>query len=342
VVVVASDGSVQRTVDDAPGGLAGALGRWADGYAVAAGVGPLRPPPTLWCSWYCYRTEVTERDMLENLAAIRRLRLPVDVLQLDDGYQAELGDWLALSGRFRSLADLVGRIRDQGLRAGIWTAPFLVSGYSRLYAEHPDWLVGGAAAGHNWGQDLLALDVTHPDAADYLRRVFSTLRQLGIDFFKIDFVYAGALDGGRHQDVPPVEAYRRGVRLIRDAVGPDAYLLGCGAPILPSVGLVDAMRVGPDIGPAFDPPDGDLARPSQRSAALSVAGRAWQHGRFWANDPDCLLAGPEVERRQDWAALVERYGGLRGSSDRLDRLDGWGLEATRRLLATVPPPRPFA
>ena len=37
-----------------------------------------------------------------------------------------------------------------------------------------------------------------------------------------------------------------------------------------------------------------------------------------------------------------RYGGLRGSSDRLRALDGWGLQTTRRLLSGVPPPEPFA
>jgi len=341
-IVVSSDGEVQQAVDDAAGGVAGALGRWAERYAAAAGIGPFRPAPTVWCSWYHYLTEVTEQDMLENLDAMGQLELPVDVVQLDDGYQAELGDWLALSGRFQSLAELVGRIRDQGRRAGIWTAPFLVSPRSRTYAEHPGWLVDGVSAGHNWGQDLRALDVTHPEAADYLQQVFATFRELGIDYFKVDFVYAGALGGRRHEDLPPVEAYRRGLRLIRQAVGADAYLLGCGAPILPSVGLVDAMRVGPDVGATYEPPDGDLAQPSQRSAALTVKGRAWQHGRFWVNDPDCLIARPEMERREEWAAHVEWYGGLRGSSDRLRGLDPWGLETTRRLLATVPPPTPFA
>jgi len=341
-VVVASNGDVEQLVDDGQGGMADALGRWADGYAAELGVGPIRPAPTIWCSWYHYFTKVTERDILENLDAIEQLQLPVDVVQLDDGYQAELGDWLSLSGRFRSLRDLVARIRDQGRRAGIWTAPFLVGGRSQLYAQHPDWLVEDAFAGRNWDQDLFALDITHPDAAEYLHRVFSTFRELGIDFFKIDFLYAGALDGRRYQHVPPVEAYRRGLRLVRDAIGLDAYLLGCGAPILPSVGLVDAMRVSPDTGPAYQPPHGDLSQPSVRAAMLSGQGRAWQHGRFWVNDPDCLIARPQVERRENWAAHVERYGGLRGSSDRLRDLDQWGVQTTHQLLATVPPPEPFA
>jgi alpha-galactosidase len=59
------------------------------------------------------------------------------------------------------------------------------------------------------------------------------------------------------------------------------------------------------------------------------------------NDPDCLIVRPEVERRQEWAGVVERYGGLRVSSDRIAALDAWGLDTTRRLLTEVPPPTPF-
>ena len=44
-------------------------------------------------------------------------------------------------------------------------------------------------------------------------------------------------------------AYRSGIELIREAIGEDAYLLGCGAPLLPSSGLFDAMRVSPDTAP---------------------------------------------------------------------------------------------
>ncbi len=126
------------------------------------------------------------------------------------------------------------------------------------------------------------------------------------------------------------------MELIRDAIG-SSYLLGCGAPILPSVGLVDAMRVSPDVGPEWEPVSGDLSQPSIRAAMMTSAARAFQHGRFWVNDPDCLVARPKIERREDWAEHIARYGGLRGSSDRLADLDDWGLEATRGLLSEKPP-----
>ena len=329
-VVVSADGPVDHLV--VGGGLEHALARWGDGFAERAGVGALRAAPTVWCSWYHYFTQVTQADVEENLAAVGELELDIEVVQIDDGYQSELGDWLTLSDRFTSLAAVVDDIRGRGLRAGIWVAPFFLGARSETLAAHPDWVVRGADPGSGWDQRLLSLDTTHPGAGEYLRRVFGHLREIGIDYFKIDFLYAAAMDGGRAQDVPGVEAYRHGLRTIREAIGPEAYLLGCGAPILPSVGLVDAMRVGPDISHSYEPEDGDLSQPSQRAAAGNTRWRAWQHGRFWVNDPDCLVAGAHVERREEWAQVVERYGGLRSSSDRLRGLDEWGLATTRRLV----------
>jgi alpha-galactosidase len=340
-VVVSADGPVLPTVYPGAPSIEDALGRWADGYAAAVGVSLREESPTVWCSWYQYFRGVTEDDIAENLAAMDNLCLAVDVVQIDDGYQAEIGDWLAGSGRFGSLQAAVARIRDTGRRAGLWVAPFLVSPRSRLYAEHPDWLLAGTRAGRNWEAGQAVLDITHPGAEEYLRTVYGTLRRMGIDYFKLDFLYAGALVGQRADDsVSPVTAYRRAIEVIREVIGPESYLLGCGAPILPSVGLVDGMRVSPDTAPHYEPEDGDLSMPSQRAAALTGRARTWQHGRFWANDADCLIARPQVERRKEWATHIDRYGGLRSSSDRLLDLDDWGLETTSRLLRRTPV-RPF-
>ena len=62
--------------------------------------------------------------------------------------------------------------------------------------------------------------------------------------------------------------------MIREAIGPDAYLLGCGAPILPSVGLVDAMRVGPDIAHHYEPMTAtSRSPPSARGGRTPGGGR---------------------------------------------------------------------
>jgi alpha-galactosidase len=350
-LIVSADAPVSATVDGDPGGLPGALGRWGEGFADRADRGDrgdravggrLRPIPPVWCSWYQYYFAATEADVLANLAAMDALRVPVGVVQIDDGYEACPGDWLTPSGRFPDLPGLIGRICATGRRAGLWIAPMLVGRSSELFAAHPDWVVRDAGtgepvyAGTVCRDSCTALDLTHPGAAEYLRHVLTVLRGWGVSYFKIDFCYAGCYQGVRHTDMTGVEAYRLGLRLIRDAIGPEALLVGCGAPVFPSVGLVDAMRVGPDIAADYEPPDGHPTLPSQRNAARNVIARAWQHGRFWINDPDCLMLRPQVQRRADWAAVVDRYGGLRASGDGLHQLDEWGLEITRRLLTPSP------
>jgi alpha-galactosidase len=335
-LLVEADGEV--AVTDHDGDLDAALRAHADGLVAQLG---LPAPPTLgtgWCSWYGYWDQVTEADVLANLAATDELDLPIDTVQLDDGYQTDIGDWLTRrTDRFPTpLAALGDRIAATGRTAGIWTAPFCVGADSDLAAAHPDWLVGDAVASdHHWGQRIHVLDVTHPEAAAHLAEVMRTLTAWGFSYHKIDFLYAGAMPGRRHQDCSPLDAYAEGLRIVRDAIGPSSVLLGCGAPLLPSVGRVDAMRTSPDIDPRFEPPDGDVSQPSQRGALLAGRARTWQHGRFWANDPDCILVRDEVEDREGWARYLAAAGGLAVSGDPLRSLDGRGLELTRALL--VPP-----
>jgi alpha-galactosidase len=324
-LVVSANGDIAASAY--PATIATALGRWAEGLATRVGAVPIGALPPIWCSWYCYWEAIDEAAVLDNLDAMDQLKLPVAVVQIDDGWEAAIGDWLTTSSRFGRLDDLAARIAERRRRAGLWVAPFLVGSASRLADEHPDWLVDGASAGRNWSQELRALDITNPAAAEYLSTVFRTLVGYGFSYFKLDFLYAGALEGGRHADATALDAYRTGLELIRQAVGPEVTLLGCGAPLLPSIGLFDAMRVGPDVARPSD-----LGGPKMRRALTTGRARQFMHARWWINDPDCLLARPQVHRREEWAAHVEASHGLTASSDPLRELDDWGLQTTRRLL----------
>jgi alpha-galactosidase len=330
--IVTADGPV---TERAAASLDAALVDAGDALAASGGISSLRSLGPGWCSWYAYWGAVTEVDVLTNLETIQRLDLDVAVVQVDDGHQSAIGDWLTRSERFGSVERVGARIREAGYEAGIWTAPFLVAPDSELAATRPEWLVDGVVALHNWDQDIHVLDVTHPDAADHLATVYRTLCEQGFTYHKIDFLFAGAMEGPRAADVTGLDAYARGLEIIRDAVGPDATILGCGAPLLPSIGHVDAMRVGPDIDPRFESADGDLSQPSQRGAVTAGDARRWMHGRWWVNDPDCIIVRPDVERRAAWAEHLRDYGGLMVSSDPLDQLDADGLEWTRDLLRST-------
>ena len=330
-LLVSADGPV--TASSSPGPVA-ALTSFGDAYAALAGVGALRPAPRVWCSWYRYFEQVTADDVRQDLADLDAAELPVDVVQVDDGWSLGVGEWTRPRDGFGSLSRLVDDVRATGRRAGIWLAPFVVGRDTDLARRHPDWLTGDA--GRNWGQDLVGLDLTHPGVREHLRSTVAGLRALGIDYYKLDFLYAGAVPGRRSEDVTEVAAYRSGLRLLREAAGPEAFVVGCGAPVLPSVGLVDAMRVSPDTfhEGGEDGSEGLRGRPS-------LVARSWQQGRFWVNDPDCLVARPSYASREAWARTVEEHGGLRSCSDRIAELDDRGLETTRRVLLGAPPPVPF-
>lgn len=301
---------------------------------------------TGWSSWYYFFTEVTEEDVRRNLAVLAesRARLPVEVVQLDDGYQTAVGDWLSINAKFPSgMRALADAIHAEGFQAGIWLAPFMVSEASETYRRHPDWVLRDEAgepinAITNWGARNFGLDTTHPGVEAYLREVFGTIvNDWGFDYLKIDFIYAACLRARRHDPMrTSVQAYRRGLAIVREVVG-DRFVLGCGAPFAPSVGLVDGMRVGPDTAPYWAHADLHGAEPALLNAIRSTLAHGWMHRHWYVNDPDCLIV-----RRQDsqltcaevetWASVVALSGGMVILSDDLPKLERDRLAIIPRLL----------
>jgi alpha-galactosidase len=292
--------------------------------------------PTGWCSWYYFFTQVTEADVLPNIGqlAVERARIPVEYIQLDDGYQQAIGDWLTLNEKFPSgMRYLTNRIRDHGFKPGIWLAPFLVSEHSEVYRNHPHWVVRDEYgqplnAIYNWESHNYALDTTHPEVQEWLRHVIHTMvEDWGYEYLKIDFIYAGALRGRRYDpSCTGVQAYRRGLEIIRQAAG-DCFILGCGAPFLPSVGMVDGMRIGSDVAPFWgEKRDPYRSAPAMLNAALCTLNRSWMHRRWWVNDPDCILVRANESRLglaevRSWLSLVALSGGMVLLSDDMSRLE---------------------
>lgn len=318
---------------------------------------PPRTSPVGWCSWYELYTAVSEADMRANTRALAaHPELGVQYVQLDDGYQTAVGDWLSLNRKFPGgLAAVAADIRSHGFRAGIWTAPFCAGKRSRLLRDHPGWFLADERGqplqvgfGLAWRTRLYALDLSHPAVEAWLHDTFATLARWGFDYFKIDFLFAGIRTGARFDPaLSPVEAYRRGLSAIRAAIGPDRYLLGCGAPIGPSLGLVDGMRVSADVKEEWHAPLwAALARgtdiPSVRDSLRNNMTRAFMHRAWWANDPDCLLVRDRrTELTRDEIHLLITIVGMTGGAVFLSD-DLANVELARLDLATaVLPPTPL-
>ncbi|KAF2957177.1 alpha-galactosidase [Thermotoga sp. Ku-13t] len=243
-----------------------------------------------WCSWYHYFLDLTWPDVLKNLKLAKRY--PIKIFQIDDGYEADIGDWLDSKDGFPSLDEMARTILQSGFEPGIWTAPFSVSETSKLFEKHPDWVVKENGkpklAYRNWNRNIYALDLSREDVKQWLYELFSSLRRMGFSYFKIDFLFAGALPGERQRSVSPIQALREGLKIVREAVK-DGFVLGCGSPLIPAVGFVDGMRIGPDTAPYWGEQLADRGIPAAKWALRNAITRSFMNRRLWQNDPDCLL-----------------------------------------------------
>ena len=317
--------------------------RWADaaGRWMNARVGA--PFQRGWCSWYHYFHAITEDALRANLKSLEAMRaeFPLDVIQIDDGFQSALGDWDTANEKFPSgLKKIAHEIRAAGFKAGIWTAPFLAARDSRLMADHPDWFITHAETGKpvragrnpNWTTSddkfAYALDASNPAFRAHLHRLFARLtRDFGFSYLKLDFLYAAAAPGRRHDpNLTRGETLRHGLEAIRAGAGDDAFILGCGCPIGQAVGVVDGMRIGPDVSPFWGSTASGGGDPSTVYALDAIIARSFMHRRLWLNDPDCLMLRARETRltadeRAALAATIVGSGGMLLISDDMSLLD---------------------
>jgi len=247
------------------------------------GTGRAITPFRVWCSWYGLYTGINERNLTTIFNDLGDLSF--DVLQIDDGWQIAIGDWQANAKFPSGMKELAGKIKATGRKAGLWLAPLIVVPSSRLYRQHPDWVLQDenglpVSATFNWGENLFALDTSHPSVLDWLSTLMKQVSAWGYEYVKLDFLYAGALPGKRHIEMPREAAYRQGLAAMRNALGENTYLLTCGAPILPSLGLCDALRIGPDVAEYWKSYRDDVllnnpSAPGAKNAIRTSINRLW-------------------------------------------------------------------
>lgn len=316
-----------------------------------------RPIPSGWCSWYHYFQNISAQVIRENLQAAAALKteLPLEFIQIDDGFQAQVGDWLDFKPGFpNGPGPLAGEIQQAGFTPGVWLAPFIVHPDASLAQAHPEWLLRNrwgrpVNAGYIWERFTTALDLTEPGALDYTCRVVDTaVHKWGFPYLKLDFLYAAALPGRRKDPTRTrAQVLHNALLALRQAAGPQTTLLGCGCPLGSAIGVMDAMRIGADVAPDWHPkyfgthlffkPEPDF--PSARNAIQNALTRAPIHRRWWINDPDCLLVRPDssltLVEVQTLATVIALTGGSLLLSDDLQKLPRERLEIARALLPLI-------
>jgi hypothetical protein len=215
-------------------------------------------------------------------------------------------------------------------------APFGVAEASGVPTAQPDWLLRDASGPvvcetrEAWGGKIYALDGAHPKAQQWLfdlaRRV---VRDWGYDYLRVDQLRWATVGTAHYGGLTHAEAYRAGLGAIRDGLGTEALLLASGAPLQHAVGLVNGMRIGPDV---------DASWPGIQPPARAAGLRSFYHRSTWLNDPDCLVVRPPLSQAaaEVWATVVAVTGGLTLFADNLPKLPPDRLTLLRRTLPVAP------
>jgi alpha-galactosidase len=299
-------------------------------------------PPTGWCSWYCFGPRVTAQQVTDNLDFIAKQLPALRYIQIDDGYQPAMGDWLDTGKAFGGdVQGVLKQIRQRGFEPAIWVAPFVAEAGSKVFQQHRDWFIK-YASGDKAGEPLpanevtfggwrrgpwYALDGTHPEVQKHFESLFRTMREeWGCTYFKLDANFWGMMHGGRHHDpkATRIEAYRRGMQAILRGTG-SGFVLGCNHPIWGSFGLIHGSRSSGDVKRTW---------PVFKKITRQNLNRNWQNGRLWWNDSDAVVLTGELpeEEYQFHATAVLASGGMILSGDDLTRIPPARLAMLRKLL----------
>ncbi|HXA30122.1 MAG TPA: alpha-galactosidase [Candidatus Angelobacter sp.] len=288
-----------------------------------------------WMSWNCLGAAATAADVVE---AATSLAPPGGLVLLDDGWMPHWGDWVPRDDFDSTLHDLVDAVHATGRRFGLWLAPFLVDPQSRAAQKHSALLLrdaqGAPVVSIRSPRPQHVLDASLGASRLHLSALGRRLGRLGIDALKLDFLFAGALPGARHDGMSDIAALRAGVaamvRAYRSEAPRGARVLGCGAPAAPLVGLLDACRSGDDAVVNVPPANVEPPPPPHfvhgeallRAQTRNLAARAWLWGATMPPDVDAVTLAaigdspaPDAGYVQRWLQLATRSGGPLLDSD---------------------------
>ncbi len=316
----------------------------------------LPPQPTVYCTWYHARAS-NERDLLKGAEFAREHLSPFgfSVIQIDDGWQAGVkGDGPRRDftthrsdGPYPAgMTQTAEKIKQLGLTPGIWFMPFAGTWDDPFFADKQDLFAtkDGKPFVVRWGGTCL--DMTNPKTRQYVRSVARRIaRDWGYKYFKLDGLWTGIateicyINTGYKEDhlgqatlhdptKTHVEAYRDGLKIVREAAGDDVFFLGCNVAqnmrtLGASFGLIDAMRIGPDNGRKWS---------SMCRGPFSGSNLYFLHGRVWYNDPDPIYVRDDVplEHARALTSWVAATGQLNASSTDYGKLSPERLHLLQR------------
>lgn len=149
--------------------------------------------PILLNNWEATLMDFDEASILE--IAKKGAEVGVELFVLDDGWfgernsdKAGLGDWDVNLKKLPSGIDgLAKKIEDMGMKFGLWIEPEMINKDSKLYQEHPDWLLATPGRFESPSRFQHVLDFSRKEVVDYIHeKISKVIRESDISYIKWD------------------------------------------------------------------------------------------------------------------------------------------------------------
>ncbi len=290
--------------------------------------------PTGWCSWYYYGPNISQEMILENMRYAKAEKLPIQYIQIDDGWQKCYGDWDANERFSMGMKALADEIKENGYTPGIWVAPFLFAPESQTFKDNPSFFIRGAKGEFHPNR---LIDFSVKEARKWLYDLAHKLSvEWGYRYIKIDLIsYRLAISGYKKRGFNAIKNFREAIKIMRSAVTEDTVFLTCTAPLGASAGIADCVRISDDIFERWK---------SLRAVAKQVFRRYFIE-EYIHTDPDCLMVRTKDKHDEETFRICVRdereiktfvnfmsaAGGALMLSDKFSLLDEKDIEKYRTL-----------
>lgn len=306
---------------------------------------PTAKPLVGYSSWYNYYQDINESIIERDLDSIIKSDVKSDIFQIDDGWERYVGDWCETDpAKFPyGLKVITNKIHSFGMKAGLWLAPFTVEKQSKIYKEHPDWIIKDEngipfEGGSNWS-GFYGLDIYNPEVREYVEKVFDIVfNTWHFDLVKLDFLYCACLKPIHNKTRGEIMA--DGMKWLRK-ICKGKLILGCGVPLGPAFGRVDYCRIGCDVSLSYD----DILpmklihneRNSTKKTMVDTVFRRQLSNRAFLNDPDVFLLRKDNiklndKQKRDLAYINGLFGSLLFVSDNVSTYDEEQMKIYKKVI----------
>ena len=262
---------------------------------------------------YSYYMDFDEQALDEDLSKISTE--DYELYLIDEGYETAAGDWtFAETEKFPSaMKSAVDKTHEKGFKAGVWLSPFIADKSSRLYSEHPEWILkdeNGKPVYAGRRKNAFILDFSVKSVRIHISRSVKAALDCGFDLLKLDDLYAAcALPfGGKTRG----EIMHEAMDFLRDCVQ-DKLILACGVPLESAFGKADYCRVSCDNSEKWAEKRGSREAASSLDALYSAVFRRQLNERGFLNETDAYsLTDPALKLTYEQRQSVSFVSNLAG------------------------------